>query len=270
MKIKPVAIVLGGTIPHKFLIENLRGRGFETILVDYYENPPAASSADKHIRESTLDQDAILDIAKHEKASLVISGCVDQANVTACYVAEKLNLPAPYSYETALRVTDKALMKAGMVDAGVPTARYEVISADQINDLISADYPKVVKPCDCNGSKGVRKVTDQDALKKALVEACQLSRTAKAIIEDFNPGLEVNGYYLIGHGKALELYIKSKRLPEGFGQASLQSFMSIGPADISTKARDRLRQAAENIASGFGLENTPLLVQAMFMGMRSR
>lgn len=36
-QLNPVAIVLGGTNPHKALIENLKGRGYYTILVDYYK-----------------------------------------------------------------------------------------------------------------------------------------------------------------------------------------------------------------------------------------
>ena len=36
---KPVAIVLGGTYPHKYLINNLKLRGYYTILIDYYVFP---------------------------------------------------------------------------------------------------------------------------------------------------------------------------------------------------------------------------------------
>ena len=85
-----------------------------------------------HICESTLDQHKVLDIAKAWKVDIVISGCVDQANVTACYVAEKLNLPAPYSYRTSLRVTNKILMKRGMEKANIPTAKYQVLTGQEI------------------------------------------------------------------------------------------------------------------------------------------
>ena len=45
---KPIAIVLGGTNPHIELINNLKARGFYTILLDYFENPPAKNVADLH------------------------------------------------------------------------------------------------------------------------------------------------------------------------------------------------------------------------------
>lgn len=105
------ALVLGGTSPHISLIRNLHSRGYEVLLLDYLDNPPAASEADEHIKKSTLDLQVVLDVARSESVDLVISSCIDQANATACYVAERLGLPRPYSFETALDVTDKLRMK---------------------------------------------------------------------------------------------------------------------------------------------------------------
>ena len=263
---KPIAIILGGTVPHKFLIENLKNRGYFTILVDYYDNPPAACVSDRHVKKSTLDKEVVLNLAKQENASLVISGCVDQANVTACYVAEKLGLPAPYSYEAALRVTDKALMKEGMLKAGVPTAIHEVVYIEQISDFQCDIFPKVIKPSDCNGSKGVRKVNNQAELATHLEEACKLSRTKKAIIEDFNQGIEVNGYFFVGEDDVKLLYTKSKMLPNTDGMKSLQSFLSIGPESLSDTARFNFLDATKKISTEFNLKNTPILVQANIDG----
>ena len=89
------AIVLGGTAPHAMLINKLKKRGYYVILVDYLKESPGKKVADKHICESTLDLDKVYDIAKRENVSLVISTCIDQANLTCCYVAEKLNLTKP-------------------------------------------------------------------------------------------------------------------------------------------------------------------------------
>ena len=262
MQEKPIAIVLGGTVPHFHLIRALQKRGFYVILIDYHENPPASLAADTHIQESTMDREAVLNVAKETSASLVISGCVDQANVTACYVAEELSLPAPYSYQTALRVTDKALMKEGLVNGGVPTALHEVVTLEDISRYSCGSFPKVVKPCDCNGSKGVRKVHSQRELMAALEEGCMLSRSGKALVENFNEGIEVNGYYFIARTDISELYIKRKSLPLKTGLEALQSFISIGPETISSVARSNLASAVAKIAIEFGLENTPLLVQA--------
>lgn len=45
-------------------------------------------------------------------------------------------------------------------------------------------------------------------------------------------------------------------------RTALQSFASIGPADISPCARENLRVAVTRLAKEFGLSNTPMTVQA--------
>ena len=110
MSEKPVAIVLGGIVPHKNLLEKLKKRGYFTILIDYFENPPAAEAADLHLRESAMDKDAVLAAAKKYGAELVLCTCLDQQIGIACQVAEELGLPHPYSYEKALEVTNKEKM----------------------------------------------------------------------------------------------------------------------------------------------------------------
>jgi len=162
---KLVAIVLGGTYPHKSLINNLKLRGYYTILIDYYAFPPAKVDADEHIQESTLDKGKVLEIAKKRNASLVISTCIDHANVTACYVAEELNLPAPYSYEIALTVTNKRLMKEMMVSNGIPTSKHITVNEKSDYNIDGFLFPVIVKPTDSNSSKGVRKATDLTELQ---------------------------------------------------------------------------------------------------------
>ena len=67
------AIVLGGTVPHASLLDKLKDRGYYTILIDYFDDPPAASHADLHLKDSAMDPDAVLRIAKEYDADLVLS-----------------------------------------------------------------------------------------------------------------------------------------------------------------------------------------------------
>src|SRR5690606_11585561 len=197
---KKVALVLGGTIPHIVLIENLKLRGYYTILVDYYENPPAKQYADLHLQESTLDQDKVLQIAKEKNADLVISTSIDQANVTACYVGQKLGLPIPYSYESALTFTNKVLMKDILIRNNIPTSNFiEVDSLGKIN-LNSLSLPLVVKPSDSTGSKGVYKINNEEELRTAVVNAMEISRNNRVIIEEFKNGTEIQADFLIKDG----------------------------------------------------------------------
>ncbi len=263
---KPIAVVLGGTTPHIALINNLKGRGYHTVLVDYYENPPAKSAADEHIRESTLDQEKVLAIAQERRADLVIATCIDQANVTACYVAEQLMLPKPYSYETALKVTNKGIMKKMMLERGIPTSDY--ILVNQIDDprISSLRFPLVVKPSDCTGSKGVRKATTNEELCEYLTGALQVSRSNAAIVEEFKEGMEVQADFFVKDAEAILIMIRKKAKTVGLKGSILQSMGSIIPVDVSEQAMLSLLEIANRIVRVFKLENTSLFFQAIVSG----
>lgn len=260
---KQVAIVLGGTSPHIHLIELLKARGFFVILIDYYERPPAYQSCHQHIRESTLDKEAVLKIAGDNNATLVISTCIDQANVTACYVSERLGLPHPYSYDTSLLVSDKVPMKQIMHENGIPTSKFVYLnSLDEVDDT-GLDYPLIVKPSDSNSSKGVRKASNEEELRGYLEEALRISRNNKAIIEEFKSGLEIGLDCMIKDGEPHIILSRERRNIQGNKDTIQQIYGSFWPANISETAKNRFSQIAKDIAKAFDLDNTPLLIQAI-------
>ena len=182
---KPIAIVLGGTSPHIELIRQLKERNFYVVLVDYLPNPPAKYHADFHVQESTLDPEAVLKVAQQYNASLVISACVDQANITACYVAEKMNLPHPYSYELANNITNKGYMKEMMVANGIPTTRYIFLNKGEELADFGLNFPVMVKPADSCAASGVKKASNVNELDIFLKEAKKISRTGRTVVEEF-------------------------------------------------------------------------------------
>lgn len=263
---KQTAIVLGGTTPHIELIKKLKNRGYYTLLVDYYENPPAKAFADEHIRESTLEQECVLRIAKEKNAKLAIATCVDQANVTACYIAEKLNLPKLYSYETAKKVTDKAIMKYEMTRNEIPTTKYVIVEKDNVKGISGFRYPVVVKPADSTGSKGVKKANNELELKEYLDDAFKISRNKKAIVEEYKKGIEIQADFFVQNSKTTPIMIRRKRCLSSGGSQNLQSCGSIVPADISDQAKHHIIEIAEKIVGVFHLENTALFLQAIVSG----
>jgi len=266
MREKPVAIVLGGTNPHVALIENLKGRGYYTVLIDYYKNPPAKRVADEHVRESTLDMDKVLEIAQKKHAELVISACVDQANITACYVAEKMGLPAPYSYETALNVTDKCVMKKMMLDGGVPTSKYVVVKSIEDPGILSLEFPVVVKPSDSSGSKGVKKVVCLSDLDESLQAAVAISRNGTAIVEEFCEGKEVSVDCFILNREAHVIMTRQKYNMIYGEESVISCYASVAPAKLSSAAMQNIRKVVNSIVTVFGLDNTSLLLQVMIDG----
>lgn len=261
---KKVAIVLGGTDPHVVLAEKLKERDYYVVLIDYLDNPPAKKIVDEHIKESTLDMDRVLEIAKEKEASLVISTCIDQANSVCCYVAEKLNLPHPYSYQTSLDVTNKGLMKKIMVENGIPTSPFILTDTMEDIDWGNVTYPAVVKPVDCNSSKGVHRVDSQSEALQRLPEALNLSRTHQAIIEGFNEGDEIQvDCVATKEGVKVVLTRQKQKIVSKDNGMVLQSKGSVVPAPLSHEQNNEILTIAEKIASSFGLKNTPFFYQAI-------
>ena len=263
MENKKNAIVLGGTVPHVTLIVKLKERGFYVILLDYLDNPPAKQYADEHLKVSTLDKELVLNIAKERKADIVISTCVDQANSVCCYVAEKLNLPHPYSYQVSLDVTDKVRMKSIMIENKVPTSRYVYVR--NIEEALNQDleYPLMVKPADSNSANGVKKVKDIDELKEYLPIALNYSRNGFAIVEEFVSGVEISAYCVIVNNKA-KLLMAQERISVIEGEENtIKCYAAYAPARISSIAMGKIEGIATQIARAVHLDNTPLFFQGI-------
>jgi biotin carboxylase len=267
---KPVAIVLAGTTPHIPLIENLKARGYRVLLVDYLESPPAARVADEHSRVSTLAMDDVLSLALERKAELVIAACVDRANVTAAYVAERLGLPSPYGYATAALIADKLRMKRELVRLGIPTAAFHVLGSPAEAAQLAMRFPVVVKPIDTGGSKGVRKASDTDELRFAGEEAFKATRASQILVEEFLLGDEVSADCLMQDGELYILVLRKRYVQRGVDGAVLSAYASVSPGAITPAAQLRIRDVTRNIARGFGLRTTPLLVQFMVDGDDAR
>lgn len=258
---KKKAFVLGGTVPHIDLIKILKKMDYYTILIDYTENPPAACESDIHIRESTLDKDKVLKLAIEYRIDLIISTCIDQANSTACYVAEKMGLPQPYSYETSIKVTRKDLMKHVFKTNGIPTSDYEIYDSDQ---TISQEivYPAVIKPVDSNSSKGVFKINSTVECNEKKEISMEYSRAKKIIIEQYIEGTEIQVDCIAIDKKAYVLMTRDKETLSQDGKELQVSGFTI-PGEVCTKNRNELELIAQKIVDAFDLITTPFFFQAI-------
>lgn len=251
-------VVLAGGSDQIDLINEIKSRGHEVVLVDYYANPPAKRYADKHIQESTLDVEKVREIAVSEKADMICTACTDQALLTVAKVSEELSLPTYISYKTALSVTNKSYMKKVMMDNGIPTARYTIVDKVDLSATEGFRYPLVVKPVDCNSSKGVKRVEEHDDLTGALAEAIECSRTKTAVIEEFKSGEEVSAdFYIQGDEVKFLCATQSKKIKNTNSFTITQSYYPV----IDENQEEKLVEIAANIAKAFNLKDTPLLVQ---------
>lgn len=251
-------LVLAGGSDQIALIQELKKRGHETVLVDYFENPPAKNYADKHIVASTLDIDQVEHIAIEENVGLICTACTDQALLTVACVSERLGLPCYLSYKTGLEVTNKSYMKKVLMANNIPTSKYTILDNDDEFQIKGFTYPLVVKPVDCNSSKGVKRIENIEEFHKFTTDAINFSRTRTAIIEEFVEGREISADFYIDHGKAK--FLSATTSLKIANKKSFTILSSEYPA-VNESEQTSLTHMATNIAKAFVLDNTPLLVQ---------
>ena len=251
-------LVLAGGADQIALIQELKARGHEIILLDYYENPPAKFYADKHIMASTLDVEAVEKIAIAENVSLICTACTDQALLTVSLVSERLGLPCYIDYQTGLNVTNKSYMKKILIEHGIPTARFAIVDNSNYDLISSFTFPIVVKPVDCNSSKGVRRVDFIEEYHDCVIEALRLSRTHTAIVEEYKEGKEISAdFYIEGSTAKLLSATTSLKIK------NRKSFTIVGSEypTLSEYQEKVITKIAQDIANAFKLNDTPLLVQ---------
>lgn len=261
------ALVLAGGLPQIALLEDLRARGITTVLADYYENPVAKPHADIFYQVSTLDVPAITQVAIQEKVDFLITVCTDQALLTVANVSEQLGLPCYVDHQTARNVTNKSYMKQIFAEKNISTARFAVMEELDEEKVKKLRFPLIVKPVDCNSSKGVKKVTDLQQLREAFAEAVRLSRTNNAIVEEFVVGPELSVDVYVEDGVAHILAVSElDKLPE---EDKFVIFRSKAPIWMTGDLLEQIRRTAQQIADAFGLKNSPMLIQMISDGRRA-
>lgn len=253
------ALVLAGGLPQIELIKELKRRGYTTILADYYPNPVAKEYADVFYQESTLDVEAIKRIAINEKVKFIITCCTDQAVLTMAKISEELKLPCYIGADIGQWVTNKAYMKEIFQKNCIPTAAFQIV--ENASEISNPLFPLIVKPVDCNSSKGVKKVNNSEELKIAIQTAVSYSRTRRAIVEEYIEGREVSVDLFVTDGKVEILCTSiSDKIKDS---SKFVIYRGMCPADISDELYWKIQNAAQKIATAFRLQNCPMLMQLL-------
>lgn len=256
------ALVLAGGIPQIRLIEELQSRGYYVILADYGKMPVARPYADKFFCKSTLDIEAMRNIAITEQVDLITTCCTDQALAVVSLLSQELGIPCYVDANIGKAVTNKRYMKKRFVEWGIPTADYCIVSEEKSE--IQMKYPLIVKPVDSNSSKGVTKARSEAELYSAVQIAREESRTNAAIVEEFIEGFEVSVDAFVVNRIADVLCLS---LTEKI--RSVDKFIinrGIYPAPLTIEQENKIRSVVQKIADAFSMDNGPMLVQLLIKG----
>jgi biotin carboxylase len=242
--------VLGAGLWQVPTIRLAKELGFRVLVTDMYADRPGYEFADVHEVIDIRNVAATLNAAQRHNIDGIVCDTTDAGVPTAAYVAEKLGLPG-ISYDTALRFTNKFLMREATAKAGVGNPAYVLVTS--LAGLDAADavgFPAVVKPVDSQSSRGVRIVENRAALPSAFQHALDHSMVKQVLVESWIAGTEYTVESMCCDGQVLALAFSDKeRYPEIPQVASRLTYPPAAGDDVI----DRIRDANRRVIAALGL-----------------
>lgn len=205
-------MILGASILQLPAIEKAVEMGLKVVALDM--NPDAVGfNVPGVVKEviSTIDIDAAVDAAKKHKIDGVMTLATDMPMRTVAAVAKECGLVG-VSEETAIKATDKSVMREALRTAGVPVPKFfRVASINEFRTAVeSIDGSFMVKPADSSGSRGILKVDDRENLDSAYEYTKQFSHNGIVVVEECMVGPEVSVETLAIDGEVHVIQITDK------------------------------------------------------------
>lgn len=246
-------LILGAGQMQVPIIALAKELGHTTIVADFDPQAPGFKYADITSTVSTIDKDAVLQLAKSERVDGILTTSDYPVRVVA-YVSEKLGLPA-MTQRVAQVCTNKYEQRQQFKESGVNTPFF--IQCNQDSDLsVLTAFPYIVKPVDSSASRGVEEVHNASQLKEAVKAACEQSRTGNAIVESFIGGKEFSVETLTQGGITHIIQITEK-LTRGEEQGYFVEDTHIEPARISEVEAEAIRSEVIKATRAVGVDNCP-------------
>ena len=189
-------LMLGGSLYQVYAIKEAVRLGFYVITCDYLPENPGHQYAHEYYNVSTIDKEAVLELAKKLQVDGIVAYASDPAAPTAAYVCEKLGLPTS-PYKSVEILSNKDLFRDFLQKHGFacPKAMGFTTYEDALAHIHEFQLPVMVKPVDSSGSKGINKMTDKSQLKGFVEDALHYSRSKRFLIEEFivKKGHQISG-----------------------------------------------------------------------------
>jgi biotin carboxylase len=188
-------MILGGSENQLSLIKCAKEQSYTVVLCDYAEDNIGKNYADIFYCVSTLDKQAILEVAKIEEIDGIITNS-EPAVPVASYVGNELGLPSN-PYESVVILSRKDLFRKFLRNNGFNCPQsYDTDDYNYAIEKISSfQFPLMVKPIDSSGSRGVSRINSVDELKAAFNIAMRFSKMKRVLVEEY---IERTHDYMIG------------------------------------------------------------------------
>lgn len=205
-------MIIGASILQIPAIEKATEMGLEVIALDM--NPDAVGfRVPGVIKEviSTIDIDAAVKAAKRHKVDGVMTLATDMPMRTVAAVAKECGLVG-VSEDTAIKATDKSIMRETLKAADVPIPKFFKVSNEEEFKVAveNIDGAFMVKPADSSGSRGILKVEDRTDIISAYDYTKRFSHNGIVVVEECMIGPEVSVETLAIDGEINVIQITDK------------------------------------------------------------
>lgn len=261
---KKKIMILGASILQLPAIRQAKKMGIEVVAVDMNPNAIGFQEADKSLVISTIDIPAVLKAAKEEKIDGIMTLASDMPMRTVAVVAKEMGLVG-IDENTALKATNKAVMRQCLLENNVPIPTfYKVSNEQEYKQAVKQFKTKfIVKPADNSGSRGIFLIENLDnekIIEEAYQYSKQFSRNGDIVVEEYMEGEEVSVETLSVDGVCHVIQITDK-LTTG-----APHFVEMGhsqPTRHSLEMVQRIREVATMAVNAIGIKNGPSHTEIM-------
>jgi len=192
-------------------IEKAKEMGLLVIATDGNPDAPGLEIADLSYVVDVKDFKENLEIARKNVIGGVLTIASELSVRTVAYICQELRLPG-ITMETADRCTDKDIMRKAFINSNVPVPNsHSVFNLKELfTEVKKIGFPIVIKPADNAGSRGVKKVNNNNELEAAFDNAMSYSEKKKVIVEEFIEGNESSVEAFVCDGKINILTLSDK------------------------------------------------------------
>lgn len=258
MKSKKV-MILGASILQLPAIQQAKAMGYKVVAVDM--NPNAIGFQEDGIEKeiiSTIDIAAVVEAAKRHEIDGIMTLASDMPMRTVAAVAKEMGLVA-ITDETALKATNKAVMRQALREHQVPIPKFFKVSNEEeyLQAVVQFTCAFIVKPADNSGSRGIFKIedlSDHKMISEAYAYSRQQSRNGDVVVEEYMYGPEVSVETLTVNGTCHVIQITDK-LTTG-----APHFVEMGhsqPTSLDAVTVQRIREVAVAANKAVGITNGP-------------
>ena len=252
-------LIIGASILQLPAIKKAKELGHYVAVADFNPNAVGIPFADKFYNASTIDIDAICEVAKDFQPDGIMTLATDMPMRSIAAATSLLGLPG-ISMDTAIKSTDKGEMIKAFKEHGVESPWFYIIeTAEQLQEVMpQIEYPCILKPTDNAGSRGVMLVNTEAELMEAYQYSVSQSRGGWVILEEYMTGPEVSVEIMVVDGVPHVLQVTDK-LTTG-----APYFVEMGhnqPSMLPTSDVERIKDLACRAVKSVGINCGPSHVE---------